>query len=364
MMKEMIRLHSIPFFVLEVEREHILDQTLNKIKCTDPTELKKHLKVVFKGEEGIDAGGVTKEFFQVLSEDLFDVNSSLWSNRFGNVGNEIVNWFNSDCTWDAQGYELVGLLVGLALYNGVMLDVHFPLAVYRKILGLSLGVEDLFDEELKNGLHQLLTYDGDVENVFCLNFCVTWTVLGEEIEINLQPDGSEIPVTSDNREEYVRLYVKWMLVDSVQKQWDAFEKGFWRVMGNSSLFLFRPDELELLVVGSPDLDFDALEQHTTYEGTYNKDTDCVVNFWLFVKSADRETQIKLLKFVTGTGSAPIGGLSELSFVIQSAGGKSDHLPTSHTCFNTLLLPDYGKDYEKLSDRLGRAILECEGFGLQ
>ena len=40
------------------------------------------------------------------------------------------------------------------------------------------------------------------------------------------------------------------------------------------------------------------------------------------------------------------------------------LPTAHTCFNTVLVPDYGDNYAKLAERLGRAIIECEGFGLQ
>lgn len=50
--------------------------------------------------------------------------------------------------------------------------------------------------------------------------------------------------------------------------------------------------------------------------------------------------------------------------LYRAGPDSIQLPTAHTCFNTLIVPDYGDDYDKLSDRLGRAVIECEGFGLQ
>ena len=52
------------------------------------------------------------------------------------------------------------------------------------------------------------------------------------------------------------------------------------------------------------------------------------------------------------------------FETHRAGPDSQQLPTAHTCFNTLIVPDYGDNYDKLSDRLGRAIIECEGFGLQ
>jgi len=350
-----------PFWVLEIDREHLVEQTLETIKVTKASELRKKLRVVFKGEEGIDAGGVTKEFFQLLSEDLFDVSSSLWSSRYG----DLITWFNSDCTWDDEGYTLVGVLVGLALYNGVLIDVHFPPAVYRKILGLSLGLEDMVDDEVRKGLQQLLDYEGDdIEDVFCLNFEVGGTDLGQEQKVELKPGGTDISVTSDNRDEYVVLYVKWLLADSIQPQWDAFEKGLMQIVESSSLDMLRPEELELLVVGTPELDFSALEHNTAYEGGFDKDSEVVCSFWRFVKDASRETQIKLLKFATGSKMAPIGGLGELPLTIQRAGPDSPQLPTSHTCFNTLLLPDYGSDYDKLSTRLGRAILECEGFGLE
>jgi ubiquitin-protein ligase E3 A/E3 ubiquitin-protein ligase HERC4 len=158
--------------------------------------------------------------------------------------------------------------------------------------------------------------------------------------------------------------VKWLLVDSIEKQWEAFERGVMHVLDGSSLELLRPDELELLVVGSSQLDFGALQSNTEYEGGYGPDSPVVKNFWKFCQQADHETQLQLLKFATGSPKAPIGGLGALPFKIQRAGPDSSQLPTAHTCFNTLLLPDYGENFEKLSQLLGRAILECEGFGLQ
>jgi len=226
-----------PFFNLEIERDFLVEQTLECIKQADPKDIRKRLRVSFKGEEGLDAGGVTKEFFQLLSEELFDINSGLWSNKYGDE----VNWFNSDNTWDEKGYEMIGVLFGLALYNSVLLDVRFPMAVYRKLLGLPLGLEDIVDPELRRGLKQLLDYEGDdVEDIFCLSFEVTWMELGEERRLDLKPNGANISVTKDNREEYVLRYVSWILVDSIKCQWEAFESGVMRIMEDSSLDLFRP----------------------------------------------------------------------------------------------------------------------------
>jgi ubiquitin-protein ligase E3 A len=123
-------------------------------------------------------------------------------------------------------------------------------------------------------------------------------------------------VTSDNREEYVMLYVKWLLVDSIQNQYDEFERGFMQVMEGSSLELLRPEELELMVVGTPELDFDALQDNTEYEGGFDKDSPVIRNLWRFVKESPHEAQLKFLKFATGSFKAPIGGLGELPFKIQ------------------------------------------------
>ena len=88
------------------------------------------------------------------------------------------------------------------------------------------------------------------------------------------------------------------------------------------------------MVGSPDLDFAALEANAKYEGGYDKDSDVIKNFWRFVKEAPREVQVQLLKFATASSKAPIGGLGKMNFMIQRAGPDSSQLPTSHTCFNT------------------------------
>eukprot|EP00536_Pseudo-nitzschia_multiseries_P003124 jgi/Psemu1/295109/fgenesh1_pm.44_\ len=349
-----------PYFVLAIDRKYLLPQTLQAVANASTGELRKSLKVVFKGEDGIDAGGVTKEFFQLLCEKLFDVNTGMWT-----ISESNDTWFNSDCTWNGEGYYLVGVLCGLAVYNSVILDVHFPHAIYRKLLGLPLGLEDLIDEDVRKGLKILLDYDGDdAEFVFCLDFEVSWMDLGQERKKELKPGGSNIAVTSANKEEYVMLYVKWLLVDSVASQYGEFERGFNQVMAESSLDILTAEELDLLVTGTPVLDFGALEQSCEYEGGFDADSAVVKNVWKWVRSTTLPTQEKFLRFCTGSSKGPMGGLGEMPFKIQRAGPDSSQLPTAHTCFNTLIVPDYGDNYDKLSDRLGRAIIECEGFGLQ
>ena len=180
---------------------------------------------------------------------------------------------------------------------------------------------------------------------------------------DLVPGGGELAVTNATVHEYVSLYTKWVLEDSVGAQYEAFKKGFLRVCGGVALEMFRPKELELLVCGNPVLDFEALERVTQYDDGFSEASPCIRLFWRAVHGFDEDEKRLLLKFSTGSDRAPIEGLSSLTFVISRNGPDSDQLPTSHTCFNHLLLPDYST-FEKLDQKLRLAIHQSEGFGLR
>ncbi|CAN0274497.1 unnamed protein product, partial [Ascophyllum nodosum] len=124
--------------------------------------------------------------------------------------------------------------------------------------------------------------------------------------------------------------------------------------------------LEVLVTGTSELDFAELAKATEYEGGFEAKHPTVVAFWDAVFHMDPEEQKRLLMFVTGSmkaSRAPLGGLGKLNFKIQRAGPDTDHLPTAHTCFNLLMLPEYDSG-EKLSRLVKLAITECQGFGLR
>jgi hypothetical protein len=87
--------------------------------------------------------------------------------------------------------------------------------------------------------------------------------------------------------------------------------------------LFRPEELELLVCGSQDLDFEALEKVVVYDSGYTKETPVIQWFWQVVHSFSENEKKRLLFFTTGTDRVPIGGLSKLNFVIARNGPDSD-----------------------------------------
>jgi len=118
----------------------------------------------------------------------------------------------------------------------------------------------------------------------------------------------------------------------------------------------------MLICGSQHLDFHELERATRYEDGYSKDTKIIREFWDILSGFDQEQSKKFLMFVSGSYRAPIKGLGDLPFIISRHGPDSEILPSAHTCFNHLLLPEY-KSKDKLKEKLLLAINNSEGFGL-
>jgi ubiquitin-protein ligase E3 A len=267
---------GIPYLVLKVRRDNLIPDAMQQLVRVSPDNLKKPLKVKFIGEEGIDEGGVKKEFFQILIRQLLDPAFGMFI--YDEESRSL--WFNCDSLESTMEFELIGILLGLAIYNAVILDVQFPHLVYKKLLDDPLSIKDIeiAMPQLGKGLRQLLEYPGDdVEEIYQRNFEYSYEVFGEVKTIELKPNGSTIPVTNINRQEYVDLYVDHILNKSVSKQYDAFHKGFHLVCGGEMMktLMFRWQELQLLVCGSEEFDFEALEEATHYEDGFTESSQSI-----------------------------------------------------------------------------------------
>lgn len=130
----------------------------------------------------MDAGGVKKEFFQLLLGELVRPEFGMLVH---NPESRTV-YFNPDSLETDTEFMLIGIIVSLAIYNSVLLDLPLPLAVYKKLLGLPAGLPDLetMQPRLARSLRQLLDYDeaasgASVEDCFCLTFSLDVESFGE-----------------------------------------------------------------------------------------------------------------------------------------------------------------------------------------
>uniref|UniRef100_A0A8B9EEK2 HECT-type E3 ubiquitin transferase n=1 Tax=Anser cygnoides TaxID=8845 RepID=A0A8B9EEK2_ANSCY len=350
-----------PFLVLHVRRSNLVGDALRELSIHSDIDLKKPLKVIFDGEEAVDAGGVTKEFFLLLLKELLNPIYGM----FTYYPESNLLWFSDTCFVEHNWFHLIGIICGLAIYNFTVVDLHFPLALYKKLLNVKPCLEDLKELSPTEGrsLQQLLDYPGeDIEETFCLNFTICRESYGVTEQKNLIEDGDNILVQKDNREEFVEAYVNYIFNLSIHEWYTAFSTGFLKVCGGKVLELFQPTELRAMIVGNSNYNWEELEESAVYKGDYTATHPTVRMFWETFHAFPLEKKKKFLLFLTGSDRIPIYGMSSLRIVIQSTASGEQYLPVAHTCYNLLDLPKYSSK-EILSARLVQAIDHYEGFSL-
>lgn len=355
---------------ISVRRDQVFLDSYRALFFKSKEEVKKSkLEISFKGESGVDAGGVTREWYQVLSRQMFNPDYALFTpvasdettfhpNRTSFVNPEHLSFF-----------KFIGMVIGKAIYDGNFLDCHFSRAVYKRLLGRPVSLKDMetLDDDYFKSLMWML--ENDITDVITEDFSVETDDYGEHKVIDLVENGHNIPVTEENKNEYVKLLVEYRLQTSVKEQMDNFLAGFHEMIPADLVLIFDEQELELLISGLPDIDIDDWKSHTEYNN-YSPSAPQIQWFWRAVKSFDNEERAKLLQFATGTSKVPLNGFKELSgsngvskFSIHRDYGPTDRLPSSHTCFNQIDLPAY-ETYETLRGSLLLAFTEGhEGFGL-
>ncbi|KAK1293151.1 E3 ubiquitin-protein ligase UPL2 [Acorus calamus] len=359
---------------ISVRRAYVLEDSYNQLRMRSTQDLKGRLTVNFQGEEGIDAGGLTREWYQLLSRVIFDKGALL----FTTVGNDSTFQPNPNSVYQTEHlsyFKFVGRVVGKALFDGQLLDVHFTRSFYKHILGVKVTYHDIeaIDPDYFKNLKWML--ENDVSEIPDLTFSIDADeeklILYERTEVTdyeLIPGGRNIRVTEENKREYVDLNAEHRLTTAIRPQINAFLEGFNELIPRELVSIFNDKELELLISGLPDIDLDDLRENTEYSG-YSPASPVIQWFWEVVQGFSEEDKARLLQFVTGTSKVPLEGFSALQgisgsqkFQIHKAYGSPDHLPSAHTCFNQLDLPEYPSK-EQLEERLLLAIHEAnEGFG--
>ena len=373
------------YLVLKVRRDCLVEDSLRSVSevvGTGQEEIKKGLRIEFLGEEGLDSGGLRKEWFLLLVREVFDPEHGL----FVYDDDSHYCYFNPNTFETSDQFFLVGAVLGLAIYNSTILDVALPPFAFRKLLASAPNytgpatstsrpnsgytLEDLaeFRPTLAKGLRQLLEFEGNVKDTFCRDFVAVGERYGQIIEVPLCSNGDNRAVTNSNRHEFVDLYIRYLLDASVARQFEPFKRGFFTVCGGNALSLFRPEEIELLVRGSDEpLDVATLRAVAIYDGWgkgINASNEPVVAwFWDAFGKASVRDQRKLLSFVTSSDRIPAMGASSLVIKIACLGDHSNRFPIARTCFNMLGLYRY-RDKSVLEDKLWRAVIESEGFGMK
>uniref|UniRef100_A0AAY3ZZ29 E3 ubiquitin-protein ligase n=1 Tax=Denticeps clupeoides TaxID=299321 RepID=A0AAY3ZZ29_9TELE len=360
--------NALPSHVkITVSRQTLFEDSFQQIMALKPYDLRRRLYVIFRGEEGLDYGGLAREWFFLLSHEVLNPMYCLF--EYAGKSNYCLQ-INPASTINPDHLSyfcFIGRFIAMALFHGKFIDTGFSLPFYKRMLNKKLLLKDLesIDPEFYNSL--IWIRDNNIEECGLeMYFSVDMEILGKITSHDLKPDGTNVLVTEENKEEYIGLMAEWRFSRGVEGQTKAFLDGFNEVVPLQWLQYFDEKELEVMLCGMQEVDLQDWQRNTVYRH-YTRNSKQIMWFWQFVREVDNEVRLRLLQFVTGTCRLPLGGFSELmgsngpqKFCIEKV-GKDTWLPRSHTCFNRLDLPPY-KSYEQLKEKLLFAIEETEGFG--
>ena len=336
-------------FVLDVRRDRLVEDS--RVLFEQPAEIMtRPLKVRFLNEPGKDYGGMSAEWFLLLSRELGVL--------FRQTAAYELVWDEASCSEELC--EMVGKLLGLALLHARLVELPLVLPYYKFLLGQAVGLADLraVDEEHHRSLCWLL--DNDVTGLG-LAFATG--------DVPLRPEEPAAEVTESNKREYVEAVARYVLVERHRELLEALARGFAAAVPAAAVRAAGLEAAELgpLLNGSAQLDVADWRRHTVYlpEGVDERHP-AVAALWAAVEDMSEEQRRRLLRFATGTERVPCGGFRNLQasrFCVAIMTGRREGLPTAHTCFNRLELLDAPEQLPRMRELLLKAI-ECNSFDIE
>ena len=395
-----------PVARLRIRRDRLLEDTLSGFAPLG-SNAKGRVAVTFvnaagQEEAGIDAGGLFKELLAAALAELVDPRRGLF--RETNESDETNAARTSlrdarasvfpearagDDPESAALLELTGLLMGKALYEGVLHEFRLAPFVAKKVLRQPLSIDDLpgLDATLHRSLKHVLRYEGDVRDL-CLDWYAREDAYGQIVARALRPGDSTVTpedvVETHDATAWAHATAEFHLKRRRANADGAFERGLFQIVRPSWVRLFGANELVSLMTGDADgdVDVDDLRRHCAFGGGYASDSKTTRMFWTCMTQFTKDERKALLRFVTSSASPPFGGFKHLhppftlhkvrcdvtngvvGGALASLGLAKDveRLPTASTCFNILKLPNFRR-LETMKAKLRTAMYAGAGFEL-
>lgn len=359
---------------IKVRRASILQDAVDAIESLDATDMKKIFRFEFIGEPGLDAGGVAREFYSVICEQIFNPDCGLF---LYSAVNQMCMTINPNSgianEFHLRYFHMAGRILGKALMDGQITPVHLVQPMYKHLMGWPVSLRDLehIDDQIYRNLVELLDFD-DVGMLY-LEFVVTEDHLGMTETVELIPGGTDMTVDNKNLPAYLEAQLRYRMMNRVRQQLAELLRGFYDVVPEPLLAAFDFQELELLLHGLPTIDMDDWVRNCDLTGEFTGQPGhrVVQWFWEVVRNFEQEQKARLLQFVTGTAGVPVQGFGYLQgndgnvrkFTIH--GDKNVKVfPRAHTCFNRIDMPIY-KSKAELQKYLTMAIsMESTGFDIE
>ncbi|XP_011616449.2 probable E3 ubiquitin-protein ligase HERC6 isoform X2 [Takifugu rubripes] len=348
-----------PVFMLSLRRNHLVKDTFTQLSTVEHSAFRKQLLVQFVDNRKVMKVNIS-DFFLYVFEELIDPKSDLFMYN----DNKTLAWFPPKPKVEDKIYFLFGVLCGLALFNQNMVYLPFPLVLFKKIVRVKPSLDDLieFDPVRGESLRCMLE-DYSPEEVESLQATFRDTWGGETVE--LDPSESGKAVTASNRKQFVAALVDHAFNKSVKRVYEEFQRGFFKVCDMNVVDFFQPEQLQTVMVGQENYDWEVFKQNTVYEKEYHATHPTIVIFWDVFAKLSAEEKKKFLLFLTGSDRVPFRGMKSIKMTVAVLPNATDiALPESLTCHFLLLLPIYqGPPVDRIMHtRLLQAINNKSGLG--
>jgi E3 ubiquitin-protein ligase TRIP12 len=263
--------------------------------------------------------------------------------------------------------RLLGHVVAKCIMDSRLVDIQLHPLFWRMILGrgpLSLGCLREVDPALYNQLNSLRSMDAAALEGLCVDF----TLPGHP-QIELKPDGANVPLTADSVEEYIRLVSEMALVTACTPQVKAFRQAFAELLPLDACQVWSEKELSTIIMGASVSDdsfwsIEHLGANIKAQHGYTSNSECFTSLLAVMAAFEPEDRRKFLSFVSGAPALPVGGFAglkpPLTVVKKEAPpapqSPDDFMPSVMTCANYLKLPEYSSA-EALKRKLVLAMNE-------
>mmetsp|Transcript_4252 Transcript_4252/g.5845 ORF Transcript_4252/g.5845 Transcript_4252/m.5845 type:complete len:552 (+) Transcript_4252:257-1912(+) len=381
------------FVKIEVRRSHILTDTHRAFTILQPADLHKWIRIQFYSEPGVDSGGLKREWETLVTKDIFDAERGLFTCDSFSASSHI-NTTSGISLGDSHlsYFRFIGRFIGKCIMDQQCIAANLSLPLRKQILSVPITFSDLefVDVELykhliwlkrlgkpKRNVLKSLTSREDSVAALMLDFTVAYAVAAQTrlVSFDLVPNGSNIAVTEENKEEYLQARLRNRMLDSIKPQLENFLFGLYELIPPELLAVFDYQELDLLICGIPRIDVSDWKANTEYSGVYSgrRENHPVIQwFWQCVQNMSGEERVRLLQFITGCPRVPVQGFKALKsyegnsrkFNIHSIHKYDSVYPRAHTCFNRLDLPLYDKQSEMEAHLSVIVNMELAAFNME
>jgi hypothetical protein len=297
-----------PRLKLTLRRERILQDSYRDLMRANSNRLRLRLNIQYSGEPGLDYGGLSREWYTLISEEIIRRDYALFIPCEGNSLMHINphSYVNPD---HLDFFRFVGRLLAKALFDQFLFGVYFTPVFYKGLQGVTPRLDDLkqIEPQVYGSLQDLRAMSREDLESIGLTFTVTENAFDNPQDIDLIENGHNIEVTGDNLEQYISLQVQYYLQGRIREQMEAVRLGFNELIPPQIVECFTPREMENLLSGSQEVDVKDWKKNTIYIG-FSESSDAVVWFWNIIDSMTNEDRLKVLQFVTGTEKVPPGGM--------------------------------------------------------